>query len=162
MLAICIAIPVFAQKEGLSQTIRGVVIDKTSEKPLAGVTVQVVDITPRLSAVTDEGGRYVIVNVPPGRHQFAFESVGYQPAVIPEVLVTSGKEVILDISLEQKLVTLDAFTVSAPITKKGAATNEFTAGSARSFSLEEVTRYAGGKERPVEAGQQLCRSCGKQ
>ncbi|MHA4807143.1 carboxypeptidase regulatory-like domain-containing protein [Flavitalea flava] len=138
----------FAQKEGQTQIVRGIVIDKTSEKPLPGVTVEVTDIFPKLSVLTDGAGRYVLPAVPLGRHQFSIGSAGYQAAFLPEVLVTSGKEVILDVSLEQKLVTLHAFTVIAPVTKKGAVTNEFTSGSARSFSLEEVTRYAGGRNDP--------------
>lgn len=147
-VAIGLAITGFTQGDGLSQTIRGVVIDKTSEKPLPGVTVAVSDLTTRTGTVTDAEGRYVLRGVPPGRHQFTYGCVGYQMAVIPEVLVTSGKEVILDVSLEQKLVTLDAFTVTASATKKGAAANEFSAGSARSFNPDEVTRYAGGRNDP--------------
>lgn len=137
-----------AQSSRLTQTVRGVVIDKTSEKPLAGVTIQVTSVTPVISAATDEAGRYVLAAVPLGRQQFSYGSAGYQPAVIPEVLVTAGKEVVLDIALEQKLVTLNTLTVTAPVTRKGAAANEFAAGSARSFSLEEVTRYAGGRNDP--------------
>jgi len=137
-----------AQSSRLTQTVRGVVIDKTSEKPIPGVTVQVAGVVPVIGAVTDEAGRYVLQAVPLGRQQFSYGSAGYQTAVIPEVLVTAGKEVILDIALEQKLVTLNALTVTAPVTKKGAAANEFTAGSARSFSLDEVTRYAGGRNDP--------------
>jgi len=137
-----------AQSSRLTQTVRGVVIDKTSEKPIPGVTVQVAGVVPVIGAVTDEAGRYVLQAVPLGRQQFSYGSAGYQTAVIPEVLVTAGKEVILDIALEQKLVTLNALTVTAPITKQGAAANEFTAGSARSFSLDEVTRYAGGRNDP--------------
>src|ERR1700722_4317687 len=112
-VAIGLAMTGFTQGDGLSQTIRGVVIDKTSEKPLPGVTVAVSDLTTRTGTVTDAEGRYVLRGVPPGRHQFTYGCVGYQMAVIPEVLVTSGKEVILDVSLEQKLVTLNAFTVTA-------------------------------------------------
>jgi hypothetical protein len=137
-----------AQSSRLTQTVRGVVIDKTSEKPIPGVTVQVAGVAPVIGAVTDEAGRYVLLAVPLGRHQFSYGSAGYQTATIPEVLVTAGKEVILDISLEQKLVTLNALVVTAPVTKKGAAANEFTAGSARSFNLDEVTRYAGGRNDP--------------
>jgi hypothetical protein len=137
-----------AQNNRLTQTIRGVVTDKTSEKPLAGVSVSVKGAGLSIGTVTDVSGRYVLQAVPLGRQQFSYGCVGYQPAVIPEVLVTLGKEVILDISLEQKLVSLEAFTVTAPSTKKGAAANEFTAGSARSFNPDEVTRYAGGRNDP--------------
>ncbi|MDO6434735.1 TonB-dependent receptor plug domain-containing protein [Flavitalea sp. BT771] len=112
------------------------------------MTVQVTSVNPVIGVVTDEAGRYVLPAVPLGRQQFSYGSAGYQPAVIPEVLVTAGKEVVLDVALEQKLVTLDALTITAPVTRKGAAANEFTAGSARSFSLEEVTRYAGGRNDP--------------
>src|SRR5450631_1159598 len=86
----------------LTQTVRGVVTDKTSEKPLPGVTVQVIGISPVMATVTDESGRYTLPAVPLGRQQFAYGSAGYQPVVIPEVLVTAGKEPILDIALEQK------------------------------------------------------------
>ena len=143
-----ISLAALAQKSESGQTVRGIVTDKTSEKPLAGVTVLVTGLTPAVGTVTDAMGRYVLPAVPLGRQQFAYSYAGYQAAVIPEVLVTAGKEVILDISLEQKLVTLDAFTVVAPAVKKGAAANEFSSGSARSFNLDEVTRYAGGRNDP--------------
>jgi hypothetical protein len=131
-----------------SQTIRGTVLDKTSEKPLAGVTVRVADIATPIATITDESGHYILTGVPFGRHQFSYSSVNYQKATIPEVLVTSGKEVILDISLEQKIENLEAYTIVAPTTKKGAASNEFSAGSARSFNPDEVTRFAGGRNDP--------------
>jgi hypothetical protein len=139
-------IPSYAQIN--SQTVRGTVLDKTSEKPLAGVTVRVADISQPIAAITDESGHYILSGVPFGRHQFSYSSVNYQKATIPEILVTSGKEVILDISLEQKIENLKAFTVVASTTKKGMASNEFTAGSARSFNPEEVTRFAGGRNDP--------------
>lgn len=145
---LCVALYAGAQNNTLTQTVRGVVMDKSSEKPLAGVSVSVRGPGLAIGTVTDESGRYVLPTVPLGRRQFSYGCVGYQPAIIPEVLVTSGKEVILDISLEQKLVSLQAVTVTAPSTKKGAATNEFIAGSARSFNPDEVTRYAGGRNDP--------------
>ena len=131
-----------------TQTVRGIVTDKTSEKPLPGVTVIVVGTNPVIGAVTDESGRYVLPEVPLGRHQFSYGSAGYHSASVPEMLVTAGKEVILDIALEQRLVTLNTFTVTAATPRKGSATNEFSAGSARSFSPEDVTRYAGGRNDP--------------
>src|ERR1700744_4916204 len=123
-----------------SQVVRGVVTDKTSEKPLAGVSVTIPGTS--LGAITDESGRYVLPAVPLGRHAIAFGSAGYHQITIPEVLVTAGHEVVLDAALEQRLVTLNTLTITARSTKKGAATNVFAAGSARSFNPEDVTRYA--------------------
>jgi hypothetical protein len=131
-----------------AQTVRGTIIDKVSEKPLAGVTVRLLDGRQGAGAVTDSQGRFTLLSIPTGRQQFSVECIGYQGVVIPEVLVTAGKEVVLDVALEQKIVSLRSVTVSAPATRKGAAANEFTAGSSRSFSLAEVTRYAGGRNDP--------------
>ncbi len=131
-----------------TQTIRGVVTDKVSEKPLASVTVQVTAAGSVISAITDEAGRYVLNNVPVGRREFSYGCTGYQPVIIPEVLVTSGKEVVLDIALEQRFAELNAVTVTAPLIRKGAVINEFSSGSARSFNIDEVTRYAGGRNDP--------------
>jgi hypothetical protein len=142
------AAPAAIAQTHLTQVVRGIVTDKTSENPLAGVTVILSGHAPEIGAVTDEEGRYTLQAVPLGRQQFSFRSIGYQPATVPEVLVTSGKEVILDVALEQKLVELHNVEVLAHTAKKGAAANEFTAGSARSFSLDEVTRYAGGRNDP--------------
>jgi hypothetical protein len=131
-----------------SQTVRGVVTDKTSEKPLPGVTVIVAGTDPVIGTTTDTLGRYVLPAVPLGRHQLSFGSAGYHGVSIPEVLITAGKEVVLDVALEQRLVTLDAFTITHAAPKKGAVTNEFSAGSGRSFSPEDVNRYAGGRNDP--------------
>ena len=83
-----------------TQTVRGVVIDKISEKALAGVTVRVAGVAGNAGSITDSMGRYELRGVPRGRIEFAFGCVGYMPVIIPEVLVTAGKEVVLDISLE--------------------------------------------------------------
>ena len=138
-----LSVAAFAQT---TQVIRGIVTDKTSEKPLPGVSITVVGTG--LGTTTDESGRYVLPAVPLGRHQFSFGSAGYHNITIPEVLVTAGHEVVLDVALEQRLVTLNTFTITARTTKKGAATNEFAAGSARSFNPEDITRYAGGRNDP--------------
>jgi hypothetical protein len=130
-----------------TQTVRGIVTDKVSEKPLAGVTVQVAGVGV-ISTITDEAGRYVLTGVPVGRRQFSYGSAGYEPVIIPEVLVTAGKEVVLDIALDQHFAELSAAVVTAPLIRKGAVINEFSSGSARSFNIDEVTRYAGGRNDP--------------
>jgi len=129
-----------------TQAVRGIITDRVSEKPLAGVTITVAGLS--IGAVSDSLGRYVLPAVPLGRQQLNYGSAGYYPASIASVLVTAGKEVVLDVSLEQRLVTLKTLTVTAAKAKRGAATNEFTAGSSRSFSVEDVTRYAGGRNDP--------------
>ncbi|HEY1201349.1 MAG TPA: TonB-dependent receptor, partial [Niastella sp.] len=125
----------------------GTVLDKASEKPLSGVSVTVTGLS--MGVTTDSTGNYTLVNVPVGRQRISFTSVGYKPVSIPEVLVTIGKQVILDVSLEESIRTLNEVSVTAPKARKGMALNEFAGSSSRSFSMDEVTRYAGGRNDPA-------------
>ena len=137
-----------SQAQVNSQIVRGTVIDKVSEKPLSGVTVRLIGDKSGAGTLTDESGRYTLGHVPLGRQQFSFSVVGYSPVMVPEVLVTSGKEVVMDIAMEQQFLNLGAVTVTAPQARRGAAVNEITSGSARSFNPEDATRYAGGRNDP--------------
>lgn len=135
------------QAQQTTQTVKGTVLDKASEKPLAGVSVTVTGLS--MGVTTDSTGNFILVNVPVGRQRISFTSIGYKPVSIPEVLVTIGKQVILDVSLEESIRTLNEVSVTAPRARKGMALNEFAGSSSRSFSMDEVTRYAGGRNDPA-------------
>lgn len=143
-LALGIAAGVSAQSH--LQTVKGTVKDKASERPLVHATVSLPGT--QTGAVTDSAGRYVLRNVPIGRQQIVFQYLGYKPALIPEVLITAGKEVVLDISMEESISALKDVTVTAQKVNKGMASNEFASVSSRSFSMEEVMRYSGGRNDP--------------
>lgn len=123
-----------------TQVIRGRVVDKDSKAPLFGVVVAVKDSI-RLSATTDTNGRYVIKGVPLGKHTIITTYIGYLDATIPEVLVTSGREVVLPIELEESANELK--TVS--ITAKREHINEMALVSAKTFDVQEVERFPGSR-----------------
>jgi hypothetical protein len=131
-----------------TQTVSGTVTDKASERPLADVSVSIAGT--RIGATTDSSGRFVLQAVPLGRHQVSFTYIGYKTVTIPEVLVTSGKQVILDVPLDQTIAALNAVTVTAGRTRKGMASNEFAGSSSRSFNIDDITRYAGGRNDPAK------------
>ncbi|MCA6447180.1 MAG: TonB-dependent receptor, partial [Chitinophagaceae bacterium] len=136
-----------AISQNITQTIKGTVIDKVSEKPLVGATIMV-NYGKTQSAVSNSNGQFVINNIATGRVTIMVSIIGFKTAVIPEILVTAGKEVIVDIALEQEVKTLADVTVNSSRIKKGNASNEFAGASSRSFSMEEVTRFAGGRNDP--------------
>jgi len=145
-VSLALSLAISASGQSNLQTVKGTVKDKASERPLIHATITLAGTT--LGAVTDSAGHYVLHNVPIGRQQIVFQYLGYKPALIPEVLITAGKEVVLDISMEESISALKDVTVTAQKINKGTASNEFAGVSSRSFSMEEVMRYSGGRNDP--------------
>src|SRR5688572_17274177 len=83
------------------QLVRGSVVDKESKAALVGVTVVVNGTTPQLGSVTDTLGRFEIAGVPVGKCSLSVTYAGYQGTTINDVLVTSAREVVLQVELEE-------------------------------------------------------------
>ncbi len=117
ILSILILISFQGISQNITQTIKGTVIDKTSEKSLIGASITLVGS--KLGTVSGENGRFVLKNIPIGRQKIAIEFNGYKSVVIPELLVTSGKEVELEIPMDQSIASLQEVTVTGAKGKKG-------------------------------------------
>ena len=127
-----------------TQTVKGQVLDAQADYPLIGASVILVGSDPVIGAVTDLDGRFKLNGVPVGRQSLAVQYVGYKSITLPNVLVTAGKEVILNIQLEESVEKLAEVVVTAEA-DKNLPLNELAKVSARTFSLEEVTRFSGGR-----------------
>ena len=135
--------------QNLSQTIRGSIIDMETKTPLLAATVAVYDeSTPVAATITDEKGVYRIENVPVGRYSVVCSFIGYSQVVVPDVIVGSGKEVILPVEMEESPVEIDEISIHARA-KKGDALNKMAFVSARTFSVEESNRFAGSRGDPA-------------
>ena len=55
---------------------------------------------------TDSAGQFRITGVPIGRRSIQVTFMGYEPAQVAEIAVTSGKEVFLTVSLTEKIQQL--------------------------------------------------------
>lgn len=129
----------FAQKP--TQTVRGTITDKQSKEPLIGASIVWLDSSIFIGTTADINGNFRLNNIPVGRQSFKISFLGYRETVITSI-ITSGKEVVLNIELEQSVVTAKAVTIVAE-KQKDKPNNELTTVSARSFTIEETSRYAG-------------------
>lgn len=129
----------FAQNN--KQNIRGVVLDKLSQTPIIGATIAVQNSTKQVQ--TDNSGNYLLNDMAPDRYEIKVFFSGYKEVIIPNVIVTSGKEVILDITMEDEFNKLNEVVVKA--SNKAGTINKLASVSARTFSMEEVNRFAGGR-----------------
>lgn len=144
-----LSVNVWGQKEGriLTQSVRGRVIDAASGYPVAYVSVYLMGKT-EIGGVTDSLGRFVIKNVPIGRHDIQASFVGYEPTIFREILVTSSKEVYLTIPLKESIKELDEVMVRPHLNKEQPLNKMVTTG-VRMLSVEEASRYAGGMDDPA-------------
>lgn len=125
------------------QTIKGTVVDKESEIPLIGATLELIGPN-RQGVTTDVDGQFRLENIEVGRHMIQVNYLGYEPTTMSNIIVTSGKEVILNIELEESILQLDEVVITAQ-TDKDKTVNEMASVSARTFSMDEVIRYSGGR-----------------
>ena len=126
----------------VTQTIRGKIVDQDSRATLIGANILVVASDPILGASTDLDGTFRIENVPLGRTNLKVTYLGYEEKVIPNVIVEAGKEVVLEIELAESVVNMEEVKVTAK-KNKAEALNEMAMVSAKSFTVEETSRYAG-------------------
>jgi hypothetical protein len=129
------------QAQELSQTIRGTVVDKVSNSPLEGVVIIVLDSSPLEGTSSDQDGQWRIENVPLGRHTLKVTYMGYKELVIPNVVTNSGKEVVLNLLMEEDITLLTQIEITAR-KNKNEAINSMNTVSTRTFSVEETQKFA--------------------
>lgn len=131
---------IFAQ----TGAIKGTVIDQQSEMPIIGATIELLSEEGNKGTATDIDGYFRLETAPVGRNILRISYLGYETLTLPNVEVSSGKDVLLNITLRESINELTEITVTAK-TIKDQAQNEMATISARQFSVEEVNRYSGGR-----------------
>ena len=128
--------------------IRGLITDGASGQTLPYVSVIVVNSNPIIGTTTDSEGYFQLNSLPVGRYDIQSSYVGYEPAVSREIMVTSGKEVFLEIAMRENVRELGEVTIRMKVNKE-APLNPMALAGARMLSVEEASRYAGGFDDPA-------------
>ncbi len=137
LLCLIILLPYSILAQEPTQTIRGVIRDSDSKMPLMGVSIVLKNTDPLKGAVTDMEGDFMITAVPIGIYDIQITYIGYETIEIPNIIVTSGKEVVLPVELRESIEELEGVVVTA------APRNPFAVVSKLSFSMKEAKQYAG-------------------
>jgi hypothetical protein len=136
-----------AYTQTITQTIKGVVVDKQSQIPIPGAIIQVVNSNPLLGTSTNEQGEFKITNVPIGRLQIKIQVISYKEKYIT-INLNAGKESITNIELEESVIQGQEVVVIAE-QDKTKTNNKMSTVSSRLFSAEEAARYAGSRNDPA-------------
>ncbi len=145
---VCLHFSIFAQAQIPTQTIRGQVTDAASGTPLAGVSILLLESEPVKGTSTDVNGTFSLENVPVGRHSLRFSFVGYETHFASDIMVSSAREVVLNITMRESVTEMEEVVVN-PGRIKNQPINSMAVSSARQLSMEEASRYAGGFDDPA-------------
>lgn len=130
-----------------TQTIRGKVLDADSKSTLPGATIVLLNSDTLIGSTSDGDGKFRLDKIPVGRRALKITSIGYEETFINNIIVTSGKEVVLTIELREKIYTSAVVEVVAE-KDKTKANNDLVTVSSRNFLAEETGRYAGSRGDP--------------
>jgi len=143
LLLICL-LSVTAYSNPIHQTIRGVITDKNTKVTLPGANVVLTSPEPVRGTVSDDQGRFKLEGVEIGRVSLRVTFIGYNEVVLSNLNLQAGKELVLNIEMEELAIAVDAVVVTARVDKT-TPMNKLTTVSARGFTVEETERYAGSR-----------------
>ena len=153
MMLLCLSQWATAQeKKAYTQTVRGTVLDMVSQTPLPGASVRILDTDPLIGTATDLEGGFKLEQVPAGRATIRVSFLGYESTTLREIPITSGKEVVLTIQLQENLEQMEEVVVQAGGDSREAQ-NEMATVSARGFDMEATNRFAGSRNDPARMAQ---------
>lgn len=140
------------KRAAYTQTIRGQVVDYDTQHPLAGAAVVIDNFQPIRGSITDENGFFEISGLPVGRHTVRAQFIGFESAYFKELLLTAGKEIVLDIGLVSSPIAMEMLVI-AETPDLSVPLNDAAVVSARSFSVEHTQRFAASVSDPARMAQ---------
>ena len=149
---------IWGQKSEIQkQIIRGQVIDRVTSKGIENAYVELLNHTPRITAISGENGKFELKDIPVGRQRVRVELAGYYEA-IHNVLVVAGKQSIVSIGMDEKIeVGIAVVEANGNSRKdegryrnaKADAADKMNMVSVQVLKKEDVAKYLGGFEDPA-------------
>jgi hypothetical protein len=125
------------------QIVRGIVTDQQSKIPIPSVSITITCNGYISGTITDTDGNYIISDVPLGRAIVRISHASYQDQVIPDVVIESGKETVLNVEMLEQVKTMKEVVVKA--TREKITDKQMASVSASVFNAEDTRRYAGSR-----------------
>ena len=141
-----LARPVIAQELAAgSGIITGIVVDQTTQSPIPGAAVRLVGT--KRGTATNTSGEFRIEGLPVGTYRLEIGSVGFEPVILTDIVVTSARPQSVRAELSETAVVTEGVTVRPDYFTR----NRATPTSTQSLRNEEIRRLPGGFEDVVRA-----------
>ena len=133
---------IIAPKSGLPEippqgSIYGKIIDTDTKEPLIGANILLIGTY--IGVSTDLKGEFVIDNLLPGSYIVQVSYLGYEPVIVPDIIVRSKRATVFNRELKSSVIETDEVTVRASYFTKV----EDQPTSAVTMSQEEIRRTPG-------------------
>ncbi|MFS8084280.1 MAG: carboxypeptidase-like regulatory domain-containing protein, partial [Acidobacteriota bacterium] len=130
LVALVVTIPAVAQTQMTTGTIQGTVTDANGAvMPGANVEIKNLDTNISKTSTTDEGGRFVVLALPPGRYSVTVSKQGFATAVAEQLDLTVGQALNLPVAMkisgvEERVTITSTPTVDTLKTESSTTINE--------------------------------------
>ena len=128
-----------ADAQQLTGIVKGRVADNFSKQSIPFASLQILYTDSIIGTTSDQNGDFIIENIPIGRYNLKVSYLGYEPIIIPELVVTSTKDLHLDVMLTESTFSLEEVIIK-PKLVKSQPINEMASVSARMLSVEEASK----------------------
>ncbi len=134
LFVLCLTISTFSQ----TGKIRGTVYDATTNEPLVGANIIIVE-NPNVGTSSDEKGNFLIATSV-GSYSIKVSLIGYQSVIKTDIIVKSGGELFVKIPLAETTLEIGEVEVHADYFDKAIIENNL---STVTLGVEEVRRSPG-------------------
>jgi len=133
------------------QTIKGEIRNASNQQLIDGVVIQLIDKTIKKTAISNNKGVFKLEKITVGRYLLKISCVGFKSQV-HNIVLTSGKELLLNIQLEESYTKTEEIVISEK-NNNIKSINESTLISSTQFSVDDAERYAGSRGDPARMAQ---------
>lgn len=127
----------FTEQQG---SITGEVVADRTEEPLSGVQIFIEGTAQ--GTVTDQNGRYLLVNVPSGTHTLVARYIGYANGREDNVRVRSEQSTTVDFRLRTQALSLEEVVVTGVVDPVAGIKAPFSVGRLSAQDLEVPTTHS--------------------
>src|SRR5437762_10291024 len=138
LLVFAFAVPAFSQSQATTGTIQGDISDANGAA-VAGATVEIKNLDTNLTKTltTDEGGRFVVLALPPGKYSVTVSKQGFATAVAESLDLTVGQALNLPVAMKVSGVA-ERVTITATPTVDTIKTESSTTLSETAVSTTPI------------------------
>src|SRR5688572_26003345 len=137
-LCLIALLAVFFAPQLSAQQVTGRVTNSQTGEPLAAVQVFIAGSG--IGALSQQNGRYLLLNVPAGTHTLTAERIGFRSAT-EQVNVAAGETVVQDFQLGEQALGLDEIIVTGT---PGGTQRRAIGNTVTQVQASEITRNVGG------------------